>query len=92
MAMLMLLRRMGRADLTAHGFRSTFRDWCSEVARCPREVADAALAYVVGSKAVAAYARVDLLERRRPLMRDWAGFCVARPSPTGQVVPLRASA
>ena len=91
MAMLMLLRRMGRADLTAHGFRSTFRDWCSEVARCPREVAEAALAHVVGSKAEAAYARADLLERRRPLMRDWASFCVRR-SPTGEVVPLRAGA
>jgi integrase len=90
MSMLMLLRRMGRADLTAHGFRSTFRDWCSEIARCPREVAEAALAHVVGSKAEAAYARADLLERRRPLMRDWAAFC-GRPLAPADVVPIRAN-
>jgi integrase len=91
MAMLMLLRRMGRADLTTHGFRSTFRDWCSEVARCPRELAEAALAHVVGNKAEAAYARADLLERRRLLMAEWSSFCTAPPRPA-EVVPIRGAA
>jgi hypothetical protein len=48
--MLMMLRRMGRGDLTAHGFRSTFRDWTAERTNFPREVAEAALAHVVGDK------------------------------------------
>src|SRR4051794_16074030 len=47
MALLMLLRRMGRSDLTIHGFRSSFRDWCGETTAFPREVAEAALAHVV---------------------------------------------
>ena len=64
MAMLMLLRRMGRGDLTAHGFRSTFRDWCAEATNHPREVAEAALAHTLGDKIEAAYRRGDLMEKR----------------------------
>jgi integrase len=88
MAMLMLLRRIQRADITVHGFRSTFRDWCSEHAGCPREVAEAALAHTVRDKTEAAYFRADLFERRRRLMDDWAAFC-ARPALPADVVPLR---
>lgn len=88
MALLMLLRRMERADLTAHGFRSTFRDWCGESTNHPREVAEAALAHTIKDKAEAAYARGDLMDKRRRLMEDWAVFC-ARPAPAGEVVPLR---
>ncbi len=88
MALLMLLRRMERADLTAHGFRSTFRDWCGESTNHPREVAEAALAHTIKDKAEAAYARGDLMEKRRRLMEDWAGFC-ARAAPVGEVVPIR---
>ncbi len=88
MAMLMLLRRMGRGDLTAHGFRSTFRDWCAEATNYPREVAEAALAHTVRDKTEAAYQRGDMMEKRRRLMQEWATFC-SRPAPTG-VVPLRA--
>ena len=77
MALLMTLRRMGREDLTAHGFRSTFRDWCSETTAYPSEVAEMALAHSVGSKVEAAYRRGDLFEKRRQLMDDWAGFCTA---------------
>ncbi|MGP0091975.1 MAG: tyrosine-type recombinase/integrase [Xanthobacteraceae bacterium] len=62
MAFLMLLRRMGRDDLTAHGFRSTFRDWCSERTNFPSEVAEMALAHAVGDKVEAAYRRGDLFE------------------------------
>ena len=72
MSMLMLLRRMGRGDFTVHGFRSTFRDWAGEEAGAPREVAEAALAHQVGSDVERAYARSDLLERRRDLMVVWS--------------------
>ena len=74
MAMLMLLRRMGVDGVTVHGFRSTFRDWAAEVAHAPREVAEASLAHKVGSDVERAYARSDLLDRRRPLMEAWARF------------------
>ncbi|MFY1712072.1 tyrosine-type recombinase/integrase [Tritonibacter mobilis] len=71
MSMLMLLRRMGRAEFTVHGFRSTFRDWASEVAGAPREVAEAALAHQFGSQVERAYARSDLLEQRKSLLDKW---------------------
>lgn len=74
MAMLMLLRRMGLESVTVHGFRSTFRDWASEVANAPREVAEMSLSHKVGSNVERAYARSDLLERRRALMDRWSGF------------------
>ena len=86
MALLMLLRRMGRGDLTAHGFRSTFRDWCAEATNYPREVAEAALAHTLRDKTEAAYQRGDLMEKRRRLMAEWASFC-ARP--VAAVVSLR---
>ena len=74
MAMLMLLRRMKVEGVTVHGFRSTFRDWASEVASAPREVAEMSLAHKVGSDVERAYARSDLLERRRILMERWSQF------------------
>ena len=77
MAFLMLLRRMGREDLTAHGFRSTFRDWVAEQTSFPREVAEMALAHTIGSKVEAAYRRGDLFEKRRKLMDDWACACIS---------------
>jgi integrase len=72
MSMLMLLRRMERGQFTVHGFRSTFRDWAAEEAGAPREVAEAALAHQIGSEVERAYARSDLLERRRELMVKWS--------------------
>ena len=74
MAMLMLLRRMQVEGVTVHGFRSTFRDWASEVANAPREVAEMSLAHKVGSDVERAYARSDLLEKRRTLMNQWSQF------------------
>ena len=74
MAMLMLLRRMKVEGVTVHGFRSTFRDWATEVASAPREIAEMSLAHKVGSDVERAYARTDLLERRRVLMERWSGF------------------
>jgi integrase len=88
MAMLTLLERMGRGDLTTHGFRSTFRDWCAETGQ-PADVAEAALGHVVGDKTVAAYQRGDLLERRRNLMEAWAQFASAS---TGRKAVPRSSA
>jgi integrase len=78
MVFLMTLRRMGRSDLTAHGFRSTFRDWVAEKTEYPNEVAEAALAHVVGDRTEAAYRRGDLFEKRRRLMQDWATYCSAQ--------------
>ncbi|MDB0573090.1 tyrosine-type recombinase/integrase [Ralstonia solanacearum] len=74
MAMLALLKRMGRADLTCHGFRSTFRDWAAERTNFAREVAEAALAHIVGDKVEAAYRRGDLFDKRRQLMGHWGKF------------------
>lgn len=87
-AILMLLRRMGRSDLTTHGFRSTLRDWISERTNYPREVAEMTLGHAIGDKVEAAYRRGDLFEKRKRLMADWAKHC-ATGSPVGEVVPLR---
>jgi integrase len=87
MAMTMTLRRMKRGDLTVHGFRSTFRDWCGEATSTAREVAEAALAHAVADKTEAAYARGDLFAKRRELMDRWARFC-ALPPHTGNVSTL----
>lgn len=76
MAMDMLLRRTG-SDVTVHGFRSAFRDWCGETTDFPREIAEAALAHVVGDKTERAYRRGDALEKRRRLMEAWARFLTA---------------
>lgn len=75
MALLMTLRRMNRADLTAHGFRSTFRDWAAETTNFPREAAEAALAHAIGDRVEAAYRRGDLFEKRRRLMDAWGAYC-----------------
>ncbi|MEX3763140.1 tyrosine-type recombinase/integrase [Paraburkholderia phenoliruptrix] len=88
MAMLQLLKRMKRDDLTAHGFRSTFRDWAAERTAYPGEVAEAALAHIVGDKVEAAYRRGDLFEKRRRMMNDWAKHCAHVTEPA-TVVPLR---
>jgi integrase len=74
MVFLMALRRMKRDDLTAHGFRSSFRDWAAECTNSPRAVCEAALAHTVRDKTEAAYHRTDLFDRRRELMSQWALF------------------
>jgi integrase len=60
--------------VTVHGFRSTFRDWASEVASAPREIAEMSLSHRVGSDVERAYARSDLLDKRRALMERWSEF------------------
>ena len=79
MSMIMLLRRMGHGDeLTTHGFRSSFRDWVSECTDFQGEVAEAALAHVIGDKVEAAYRRGDLFNKRRELMDAWGRYCESR--------------
>jgi integrase len=86
MAILMLLRRMGHTDLTVHGFRSSFRDWCAERTNFPAEVAEMALAHKVGSKVEEAYRRTDMFEKRRLLAEQWANFCDMGPDESGKVI------
>jgi integrase len=87
MVFLMALRRMKRADLTAHGFRSSFRDWAAERTNFPRAVCESALAHTLRNKTEAAYNRTDLLDHRRDLMASWAAFVTATPA---TVVAMRA--
>jgi integrase len=90
MAMLALLKkRMDRADITVHGFRSSFRDWAGEATSFPREVAEAALAHIVGDEVERAYRRGDALEKRRKLMLAWEEFVTGKAA-DNKVVPLHA--
>lgn len=73
MAMTTLLRKRG-LEYVPHGFRSTFRDWAGDNTEYPRDLLESALAHATESKVEAAYRRKDALERRRPLMQDWADF------------------
>jgi integrase len=76
MAMLMLLRRMGRGgDVTVHGFRSTFRDWASDCTNFPRDIIEMAMAHTIPDKVEAAYRRGEALVKRRELMDEWARYC-----------------
>jgi integrase len=88
MAFLMLLRRMGRGDLTTHGFRSTFSDWCSERTNFASEVREMALAHTVSDKLEAAYRRGDLFQKRRQVMDAWARFATTTPTIAAEVVPI----
>ena len=94
MAFLMLLRRMARADLTAHGFRATFKTWASERTSFQNEIIEASLAHITGGKVEQAYMRGDLFEKRRRLMQQWATYCIAPPTTEqrGKVTALRGQA
>ena len=83
-ALAMTLQRT-QPDVTVHGFRSAFRDWAGERTHFPREIAEAALAHVVGDATERAYRRGDALEKRRKLMEAWSMFCEPK---VGNVVPL----
>lgn len=80
-AMLFLIQRQPPKGMglpyTTHGFRSAFRDWCSEATDHPSEVAEMSLAHAIRDKTEAAYRRGALLEKRRRLMQDWADFCTS---------------
>ena len=85
-AMMLVLRRMGRDEITVHGFRSTFSDWCAEQTNTPSEVREMALAHAVSDKVEAAYRRGDLFEKRRQLAEAWARYCT-KPG-TAKVVSI----
>jgi len=92
MAMAAVLKRMGRSDITVHGFRSTFRDWAAERTNYPNHIVEMALAHVVGNKIEAAYRRGDLFDKRRKLMEAWEKFCSTPAQGAGNVVGLRSKA
>jgi integrase len=79
---------LDRTDITAHGFRSSFRDWAAEQTNYAREVAEAALAHTLSDKVEAAYRRTDLFDKRAKLMEAWARHC-ATPRASAIVVPIR---
>ena len=87
-AMLQVLKRLNRAGITVHGFRSTFRDWCAESTNYPAYVAEMALAHALQDKTEAAYRRGDLFEKRIRLLADWARFC-NKPLLRAAVTPIR---
>jgi integrase len=87
MAFAVTLRRMGRTDITVHGFRSSFRDWTAERTSTPRDVCEAALAHTIRDKVEAAYRRTDLFDRRRVLMDEWSRFLA---SDDGKVLRVKA--
>ncbi|MEQ1638800.1 MAG: integrase arm-type DNA-binding domain-containing protein [Methylococcales bacterium] len=91
MAMLQLLKRMERTDITVHGFRSSFRDWAAESTAYPAEVVEMALAHSIKNQVEAAYRRGDLLEKRNKLMEEWGRYCNA-PRANGEVVPINKNA
>ena len=84
------IRAIG-SDATAHGFRSTFRDWCAESTNYPNEVAEMALAHTVSNAVERAYRRGDLLAKRVRLMADWCKF-INSPVSSGEVVGIREGA
>ena len=85
--MLAVLKRMDQADITVHGFRSTFRDWAAESTAYSGEVVEMALAHAIKNQTEAAYRRGDLMEKRGRLMEEWAWYCKA-PRLSGDVVPI----
>jgi integrase len=91
MSLTAVLRRMGREDITVHGFRSTFRDWAAESTNFPREVAEHALAHSLPDKVEAAYRRGDLLEKRIAMMEAWSTYC-GRVETAASVTPIRGKA
>jgi integrase len=83
-----LLERMGRKDITVHGFRSTFRDFIAEKTNFPDRLAEMCLAHQLADSVEAAYQRTDLLEKRKAIMQVWADYCL--PTQEGNVIPIRA--
>ena len=87
-AAMKLIKRI-EPGITAHGFRSTFRDWAADQTGYAREVIEHAMAHQLKDKAEAAYFRSELLEKRTRLMNDWAKYCDQLPGESGSVTPIR---
>jgi integrase len=83
-----LMIRMQHGSATPHGFRSSFRDWCGEASTFPRELAEAALAHLVGDETERAYRRGDALAKRRKLMEAWAAYVAHGASAKSNVRPM----
>lgn len=79
MSMAMAMRRWEAHDYTVHGFRSSFRDWVSEETTFPGELAEMALAHLVGSAVERAYRRGSALEKRREMMASWSAYLTREP-------------
>lgn len=82
MALTMLMRKSGQGAYTAHGFRSSFRDWVTEETDFPGDLAEAALAHLTGDETERAYRRGDALAKRRALMDHWAAFLTRKAVPS----------
>lgn len=91
MSLSAVLRRLGRGEITVHGFRSSFRDWCGDATDYPRELAEAALAHSLGGKVEGAYRRETAIEKRRVVMEAWASYLLPPAASAGRVVALRHS-
>ena len=89
MTMAKVLKTLGAGEYTVHGFRSSFRDWCGEETSYPRELAEHALAHLVGSEIERAYRRGDALEKRRVMMDAWERYLGGK---SGDVIQLRSNA
>ncbi len=85
-ALLAVLKRMKRADVTTHGFRSAFRDWVAEDTNFAPDAAELALAHKVGDKVEAAYRRGSMFNKRRLMMESWAGYCAKPPVKDAKVL------
>jgi len=83
-----LLKRI-EPGITAHGFRSTFRDWAADQTGYAREVIEHAMAHQLKDKAEAAYFRSDMLAKRDRLMADWAKYCDQIGDQTANITPIR---
>jgi integrase len=86
-----MLHALGRADVTTHGFRATFRTWAAERTNFPREVIEAGLAHIVGDETERAYQRGDLFDKRRKLMDAWSQYC-GTVQTAGKVISMRVPA
>jgi integrase len=89
MTLLALLQRRMKREVTVHGFRSAFRDWCGDEGDVPRELAEASLAHLVKNATERAYRRKTAIERRRKVMQAWAHYCLTPRSDAAAVVDMR---
>jgi integrase len=90
-ALFRLLARMGRGDITTHGFRAAFSTWASEQTAHASATIEVSLAHSVGKETEKAYKRGDMIAKRKQLMEAWGKYCVSKPvaAKGDNVVPIR---
>lgn len=86
MALLQVCRRM-EVNAVPHGFRSSFKDWARSRTAYADEISELALSHVNDDKTRAAYARDELLQKRRKLMQEWTKYCATQKH-AGDVILL----